>query len=79
MAKVINRVIVKAQGVDFDEIVDEITDNVNGIEDVVCVYAEDFKYELDISVDPEEFKYHELGDYVDENIGDIEFIDSWEY
>lgn len=79
MAKVINRVIVKAQGVDFEEIVDEITDNVNGIEDVVCVYAEDFKYELDISVDPEEFKYHELEDYVDENIGDIEFIDSWEY
>ena len=32
MAKVINRVIVKAQGVDFDEIVDEITDNVNGID-----------------------------------------------
>ena len=79
MTKVINRVIVKAQAVDLDEMIDEITDNINGIEDVVCVHTEDFKYELDISVGPEEFKYHELEDYIDENIGSIEFIDSWEY
>ena len=60
MAKVIYRVIIKAQGVDVDEVIDEITDNVHGIEDVVCQYTEDFKHELDIKADPDEFKYYEL-------------------
>lgn len=78
MAKVIYRVIVKARGVDVDEVIDEIMDSVRGIENIVCQYTEDFKHELNIEADPDEFKYYELEDYVDNNIGDCELIDSWE-
>ena len=79
MAKVIYRVIVKARGVDVDEVIDEIMNSVRGIENIVCQYTEDFKHELDIEADPDEFKYYELEYYVDENLGDCELIDSWEY